>query len=228
MNRILKALSGFFLSITLLALLNGCASRPIIRSEVTRFHTFGFTPVSGTFHIMPNQEQRQSLEFSAYANLIASELIARGWQQEQNPDAKPQMSVCFVYGVDDGKMQIYSEPVYGQTGGGSSSINGTVSSGMGEMAHFSGTASTPATYGMVGSTTQSYTEYTRLLQLNIFDNTRVTNNSPTKVFESRVRSTGSKAEISLVMPAMIEALFKDFPGVSGESHVIYVWQPANR
>jgi len=40
------------------------------------------------------------------------------------------------------------------------------------------------------------------------------------VYEGRVQSSGSFGEIAVVLPSMIEALFRDFPGNSGKTKTI--------
>ena len=40
-------------------------------------------------------------------------------------------------------------------------------------------------------------------------------------YEGRVKSSGSSEEIAVVLPSMIEALFKDFSGHSGETKKNY-------
>jgi hypothetical protein len=38
-----------------------------------------------------------------------------------------------------------------------------------------------------------------------------------KVFEAKAGSVGASGNLAVVMPAMITAVFKDFPGKSGET-----------
>jgi hypothetical protein len=108
-------------------------------------------------------------------------------------------------------------PIYGQTGGGTSYSSGTVTSGYGGYASYSGTTYTAPTFGQVGSVPYSQKMYGRNLDLSIIDDRRSSKNNVVKVYEGRVASSGSSADIAVVLPTMIEALFKDFPGQSGKT-----------
>ena len=61
----------------------------------------------------------------------------------------------------------------------------------------------------------SYTVRTRRLSIDIVDAKASTDNVVKKIYEARVVSTGTSGVIDEVVPYLIEAVFKDFPGVSG-------------
>ena len=60
-----------------------------------------------------------------------------------------------------------------------------------------------------------------MVRLNILDAKKSTKDNPVKVFEGTVKSRGSSGQITVVMPAMIEALFRNFPGESGKSETVF-------
>ena len=129
--------------------------------------------------------------------------------------------IAFVsYGIDGGTEQtgVTSTPVYGQTGGGTTYSSGTVSSYSGGYGSYSGTSYTMPTYGIVGSSTSSYsyTTYKRSLALDIVEAATVEDGEPVKVFEGRLTSSGSCGIMREVIDEMIEAIFTDFPNANGK------------
>ncbi len=59
--------------------------------------------------------------------------------------------------------------------------------------------------------------YGRNLELTMIDDKKSSKDNIVKVYEGRVSSRGSSADIAVVLPTMIEALFKKFPGQSGKT-----------
>jgi hypothetical protein len=212
----MNKLSVQILSAFLLLLLAGCAT---VRSTVTRFHTLPDVANSEIFQIVPQDSQKGSIEFSVYATEVAKKLTAYGWQQFDKAHSIPDMYVFISYGIDNGQTVTGSAPIYGQTGGGTSYSSGNVYNSYGS-ASYSGTTYSAPTFGVVGSETYSARVYTRFLNVDILDAKMSTTNNPVKVFEGRVKSSGTKSDIAEVLPTMIEALFKNFPGPSGKTQTI--------
>ena len=73
------------------------------------------------------------------------------------------------------------------------------------------------TYGVVGSSTSSSTTYTRAIALDIVDANSLKADQPKKVYESRVKSSGSCSVIAGVFNELLEAMFKGFPGDNGKT-----------
>jgi hypothetical protein len=109
----------------------------------------------------------------------------------------------------DGSTVSGSVPIFGQTGGGTAYTTGSFGTALGPAGFSATTYSTP-TFGQVGAIPVSHTYYTRNLIFRIYDEKKT-------VLEGRVTSTGSSSQISQVMPNMISALFKDFPGINGKT-----------
>lgn len=72
-------------------------------------------------------------------------------------------------------------------------------------------------YGVVGTSTSTYDEYDRYLTFRIHDRIKLALKETSLVYEARVKSTGRKGNSSIVMPTMIEAVFKNFPRESGKT-----------
>lgn len=185
------------------------SSCQMVETNVTKFHRLPAVGSGETFTILTTLSGGE-LESAAYTTQIASALEAHGWRR--NPTAA-DYTVAYRYAIGDGRTQSGVMPIMGQTGGGTTYHSGTFNTygaGASSFGSVSGTSYTPATYGMIGAIPYSQTVYTRTLNLIIFDT------KGKSVFEGSCRSTGTKGDIHTVLPSMIKALFKDFPGRSGK------------
>jgi hypothetical protein len=113
----------------------------------------------------------------------------------------------------------FSYPIFGQTGASSATTSGVVNS-YGNMATYSGTTTYRPSYGVVGSGVGTRTEYTRVVQLEILEKEALLNGQVKKVYEGEVVSVGSTGQLSAVMPTLLQALFQNFPGESGQSKTV--------
>jgi len=137
-----------------------------------------------------------------------NKLIEYGWILSDSPSNADYL-VYFTYSIDGGETVSGSMPIYGQTGGGTSYTSGSVTSGYGGYATYSGTTYTPPTFGQVGSVPYTSKMYGRNLELTMIDDKKSSKDNIVKVYEGRVSSRGSSADIAVVLPTMIEALFKN-------------------
>ena len=80
------------------------------------------------------------------------------------------------------------------------------------------------TFGVIGSSSYSYnrTVYSRNLAMDIVETKSLGKKNPIKVFEGRIKSRGCSSQINEVMPPLVEAMFKNFPGTSGKSENIEI------
>lgn len=200
-------LATTIIAFTIAIIQTGCAT---VQSKVSRFHTLSPSSSSMSFNLIPLESQKGSIEFSAYAQRVISKLQAFGWRLEATHD--PDVIVFISYGIGDGKSVSGSMPIFGQTSGGISYTSGSIYTGS-HSATFSASTSSPPTFGQVGAIPIHSTEYTRTLVMKIYD---LKQNNKT-IFEGSVVSTGSSSQIAEVMPNMINALFKKFPGESGKT-----------
>jgi hypothetical protein len=186
----------------------------VLHSNVTAFHTFPpKSAISGTIVIVPGRGISPSLEFQSYAARIYAELAKRGLTEASAPSTADFVGV-FTYGIDSGRDHIYSTPIYGQTGGGTTFHSGSIY-GTGGGASYTGSSYTPATFGVTGSLTETEVLFTRVAELSI---SRQADSKA--VWQGRNVSSGSGGEIAQVLPTMIQALLKDFPGQSGKTRFI--------
>lgn len=200
----ISALSIFFLS--------GCMG--FVKSDVVVFHQLPESPVPARYIFMPLEGQENSLEYKTYQELFRQQLSKHQFT-EVTPDKAPEMVIVFNYGTDSGKEKLASIPIFGQTGVSSSSTYGVLNT-YGNYGTYSGATTYTPEYGVVGSSIVSWTEFSRGLWLYIVDARTVGTKNLNVLYEGSVKSSGS-SQISRVMPAMVEALFKKFPGKSGES-----------
>lgn len=194
----------------------GCAH---VVSHVTSFHELTSNASSHTYKYLPLEGQKGSLEYEAYAKRISNKLESFNYILEKENIA-PEYLVLFSYGIGDGGTVTGNMPIYGQTGGGTSFTSGTVSSSRGGFASYSGTTYSMPTFGQVGSIPYSVRQHDRVLNLKIVSYKESLDGNAKVVYEGRVKSSGSSGEIAVVLPSMIEALFKDFPGSSGKTEKI--------
>ena len=195
----------------ILMLHSGCAS---VDSKVSRFHSLGPVAQPKIFEFVPIDEQKGSIEFRSYAERISTKLEAYGWRRDQAK--KADVFVSISYGIGDGKSVSGAMPIFGQTGGGAAYTSGSVYGG-GRSANFSATTFTAPTYGQIGAIPVNQTYYTRTFVMNIYDSSLAKEGVSKSIFEGRVVSTGSSSQVSEIMPNMIEAMFKKFPGSSGKT-----------
>jgi hypothetical protein len=197
--------------LSLVAFAGALTSCATVQSDVTRFHALPPQGSGQTFTIRP-ASSRNALEFGTYASRIASHLQKYGWTQSSSGSA--DYTVLVDYQMGGSHERHGSVPIMGQTGGGTTYHRGSVNtygSYGSTYGSYSGTSYTPATFGVVGSAPYSVTVHDRYLDMNISDR------GGRSVFEGRVVSTGSSADIAAVLPQMIDSLFTKFPGESGKT-----------
>jgi uncharacterized protein YceK len=208
MKKIIQSL----IALLVVSILAGCAS---VQSSTSRFHKLPEIGNGESFAFLPTTDQKGGLEYESYCERIESKLIEYGWIPSKNIQTSDYL-VFFTYSINGGETVSGSTPIYGQTGGGTSYTSGTVSS-YGGSANYSGTTYTAPTFGQVGSVSYNTQVFGRNLDLTIIDEKESSKDNPVKLYEGRVTSHGSSADIAVVLPTMIESLFKDFPGKSGKT-----------
>jgi hypothetical protein len=180
-------------------LLGGCASR--LSAEVTRFNQIA-APLTGNFAIVPAETQQGSLEFNNYRPLLAARLSSLGLKEEA-ADAD------YIAGLD------YSRAAARETGGNGGPVN--VGVGVG-----GGTGGTGLGLGLglnLGGSRQD-TLYIYKATVTL---TRRRDNQ--RVFEAYATTQGRNADMASVLPALIDAIFENFPGKNGETTTVTVAPP---
>jgi hypothetical protein len=196
-----------------LLMLVGCVTS--VRTDVSRFQAPSLpNDLTGkTFVFVPLDSQKGSVEYETHAAAIASYLEKYGWRRTSDL-RNADYGIAFSYGQGDARTTTMQVPIYGQTGGGTSYTSGTASTyGVGGTRYgsYSGSTYTPPTYGVVGSTTQTNTSYTRFLDANIYDwKTSIADTKLAGVWEARATSVGSSSSFAAVSKCMIRAVFGEF------------------
>ena len=205
-------------------LVSGCAGlQPHANSTVSVFHNITEQHKGNSVVVLPFQKELESsLEFQNYKKTIENNLQKYGFSIVQEKDASD--FIAFVsYGIDEGKDKLVSSPVFGSTGGGTTTFSGSAYNyGTGGNLYYSGTAYSMPTFGVVGSSTSSITKYTRQLAMDLVETSTLESEKIKKVYEGRVKSTGVCSMLSAMMPGMLESLFMDFPRKSGSTETITI------
>jgi len=185
--------------------LSACGT-PNFQATVTRFHR-DLPPKGETFVVRPQKDQAGSVEFDTYASQVISQMAAAGYRQA--PAGKPaDLVVEFRYGIDNGRSEIVTTPLYGRES------YWTRQNCARMMPPFD-------CYTPPLNDVQSFTVFTRWVELSITD-ARKKATEPVKLFEGRSYSEGSNRNLPEVLPALVAALFTDFPGLNGETRTIAV------
>lgn len=193
--------------------LAACASPKYVVSDVTRHHSLPRAPSGETFVVVAAEEdQDESLAFSAYADLISQRLSGLGLRGFNGDSATPDMVVTLSWEIEGPSPDIKSR-----------------NSGFGYGFGF-GNRHSHFGYGF-GYPSESRTStkqmFVRRVELIIYDGKTYNTENPKRVFEGSAVSTGTNGQIDPVMPYIIQAIFDQFPGASGETKTVRVEVPAD-
>lgn len=203
---------------------SGCTR---VESRIETYHSMSQVEGTATIAILPyNRDKQGSLEFAAFAKKLAAKLEESGYSVVNIGEAGDADHAAFLaYGIDDGTMvtEAYSIPQWGVTGYSSSYTSGTLST-LGSTGFYSGTTTYQPQYGITGYSTgtTSYAIYTRALILDIYKVDELMSGQSKRIYEAKLTSQGKCGAIGPVFDEMLEALFEDFPGESGETRTASV------
>ncbi len=220
-------------------ILSGCAATPF-RAEVSRFQQLPNAPegVQGQSFAITAADAKNSggIEFDQYASLVAAKMAQLGYVAAADA-SKADLTVSLNYGVDAGKERRVagSDPFWGHGGFGFGhsrfghrGFRGGFRGGFGGGFHrgFSGGSRgyrgrfvygfyDPFLYGGHGFgggyDVDSFTVYTGNIDLNI-----KRNSDGKSLFEGKAEAKSRSNKLPYLVPNLIEAMFTDFPGNSGE------------
>ena len=194
------------------ALLQGCAGGLI--SHVSRFHQFQQGIPAQSIAVLPQDAQRKNtLEFRAYANRLSERLTQAGFRVVDERDA--QLLAIVNYGIDEGKTVTHSSPDYAWQPGEYISYTVSVNGARGPRS-YRVTGYLPGHQLYSGQRLRSELLYSAFLSLDIVA-PRARDGEADKLFEGQVATSSRHKLLPEIMPAMIDALFHEFPGVSGET-----------
>ena len=213
---------SYFAIILMALLLGACASS--VRTDVTRFHDLAL-PAGETFIVIAKTEDKKgSLELQNYARLVSQYLRTEGFTPAgaTTPDVVVKIDFSISPPMTETRPS-YRSPYYGGLG---YSYWGY---GYGHRGHYG--YGYPIYYypygyhhgfgsafgyhhgygGAFGSyyRSYSYTVYDRVFEMVI------ERNAGEKLFEGIANSIGRDKELVKIMPVLVEAMFREFPGQSG-------------
>lgn len=198
-----------------LLMLSACATP--FQSKVSRFQQMP-APAGQSFVIQAADSAKSGgLEFSQYAALVREKLMAQGYQPASSP-AAATLVVELDYGVNDGREKINTRPgMYSPWGPWGWSSWGYRSRywGGGWYDPFWGP------WGWDQPEVYSYTVFNSFLAMKI---TRT--GTGDRVFEGRAEAQTQSDNLTTLVPNLVQAMFTNFPGRSGETVKVTVPPPA--
>ncbi len=199
-------------------MLTGCGNS--VRTTTTVFFAPDHQQRGTIFVMSPDSQVQHSLAFKYYQSRFNDKLKALGYRIA--PSAKEAEFIALVsYGIDQGKDSVVSLPVLGQMGGGMEYQSGTVVID-GKKTTYSGVHYRMPEYGVVGTSTQTVTTYTRAIAMDIIKADTLQSDLPQKVYEVRAISVGNCAVFLEVFDEMLEAMFMNFPNKNAQAVTVSV------
>jgi len=197
--------------------LSACAEG--LDTKVTRFQSQLPAAQGQTFAIVADDPALAGgIEFGQYARLVAGELVKKGYAEASNPEAATLL-VRFGYGVDKGREHVRStgpaDPFWGPWYGPRRGYYGGGFYGPGRFGGWGGSRGAWG-YGWYDpwfdGGVESYTVYTSGISLKI-------DGGPDhkRVFEGKAEAASSSNKLSYLVPNLVDAMFTNFPGNSGET-----------
>lgn len=192
-----------------LASLAGCATG--FDANVKRFESQLPAPAGQTFAIVADDPALSGgLEFAQYARLVEAQMARIGYVPS-DPD-HAAMIVRFDYGVDKGRERIRStgfrDPYWGPW-------YGFRPYGYGYGGYY-GRSFGPWGYGWndpwMDGGVESYTVYTSGISLKIDRKA-----DGVRLFEGKAEAASTSNRLQYLVPNLVEAMFTNFPGKSGET-----------
>lgn len=196
--------------------LSACATP--FRADVNRFQQLP-VPQGQSFTITSDDPAlRGGIEFAQYAGLVAQEMADQGYVYARDP-AMADMVVTMNYSVNDGREKVIT------TGGGFGGFGGGFGGFGGGFGRFGGGFGRggfggpfafgfhdPFIFGNGFNDVRSYTVFTTGLEMRI---DRAADN--VRLFEGRAEAQSRAKSLQRVVPNLVEAIFTEFPGQSGET-----------
>ncbi len=185
-----------------LVMLGGCAQS--FKADVARFQQLP-TPQGETFTIVSDDPRLAGgLEFQEYAGLVAHRLGGAGYRPSEDPAAS-NLIVRMRYEVDNGREKVRSsnfgpDPFYRGYG-----------YGYWRYPYHWGFYD-PFLFGPGYQDVESYTVYTGTLELRI---DRASDGK--RLFEGKAEAQSLSNRLTYLVPNLIDAMFVNFPGKSGET-----------
>ncbi|MEW4467366.1 DUF4136 domain-containing protein [Parasphingorhabdus sp. JC815] len=186
--------------------LGACASP--FRADVQRFEALPVPQGQSFVVVASDPELSGGLEFSQYAALVEQRLADLGYTRSDNPDTA-QLIVSMDYGIDQGHEKVVTDydPFYARSFYGPRGFYGRhrYRYGFHDPFLFGG-------YGFSGyGNVRSFTVFTTALDLKI--DRKVDGE---RLFEGTAEAKSRSKNLTYLVPNLVEAMFTNFPGNSGE------------
>ncbi len=181
------------------------ACAPSFNADVSRFQTQLPAPQGQSFAVVAEDPALAGgIEFALYADLVAAEMARLGYVESASPEGA-NLLVRFDYDVDDGRERVRStgiaaDPFFGPWGG---------FRGRGFRRNYAFGFYDP---WLAGPQVRSYTVYTSEIEMKI-DNTA----TGERLFEGQAQAVSRSNRLQALVPNLVDAIFTDFPGNSGEN-----------
>lgn len=201
------------------ALAAGCATGPrIVRTEVTAFNQWSALPAERTYVFARTLEFENSLELKTYEDIVRDELAIQGFALAPEParaallvTLRPSISATRVRTRDPGFGPFYG---YGGFGGPYGRFGSGAFGGYGPF--YGGPFYGGGFFNDFDAVDVDI--YRHRFELDI-DSRNVAGK---RFYEGRVETSDSNGANPTVMPALIRALFTDFPGNNGQTRRVDV------
>lgn len=204
--------------VVLLATLAACAAP--FRADVSRFQSQLPAPAGQTFAVVADDPNMTGgIEFSQYARLVEARLTQQGYVAASPEQA--QLLVRFDYGVDKGRERVRTTGFGGGFGGGYGAwgpwYGPGYGRGFGGYGRFGGGFGSPWRYGWYdpfvdNGRVESYTIFTSGVSLKIDRRA-----DGARLFEGKSEAVSASNNLQYLVPNLVEAMFTNFPGNSGET-----------
>ncbi len=186
--------------------LAACATGPqMLHASLTSFHEWP-TNVEKTFVVLAPVGAGESLEQRTYENMVAEELSRQGFRAA---DARSARLGVRVRARLVAQQRWVTEPLFFDP----------FWRGRWDMMWYP-----PGVYGGFGGYREvPVTVYQRSLSVEIDDlRARGPGETPRRIYEGTVVSTGATSSLAAIVPHLVRALFMDFPGLNGQTREIEV------
>ena len=200
----LKTFTRAALPVALAIGLSACTTTPF-KADVSRFAVPLPAPAGQTFAVVAEDPKLAGgLEFATYANAVAAELTQLGYARAASPE-NADMLVRFDYRVDGGREKVRTD------------FNGAA--GFGPWGRWGGWGGGFGAWGFGfndpffgGPEVRSYTVYTSGVDVKIDRRA-----DGQRLFEGKAEAVSRSNRLPRLVPNLVDALFTDFPGNSGET-----------
>lgn len=189
-----------------LALLSLAACATPFRADVQRFVALPDTTGQSFTVVAADPDLSGGLEFGQYAMLVEQRMLDLGYRRSDDP-AAAELIVSMDYDIDKGRDKVVADydPFYSSSRFGGYYGRHRYLYGFNDPFLYGG-------YGFSGyNGVRSFTVYTTELEMKI---DRAVDGE--RLFEGKAEALSRSKNLTYLVPNLVEAMFTDFPGNSGE------------